>query len=237
MSAWKPKRFWKEVSVTPCEGGFTVMLDTRQARTPGKLPLVLPTEAMARAVAAEWAAQVGTLKPETMPVTASANSALEKVAPQKDEVVAMLAAYGGSDLLCYRATFPEALVARQAQAWDPLLNWAATHLGARLIVTAGVMHVAQDPLVLQALQARVAALTPFQIAAFHDLVALSGSLILAFAVTEGRLSAADAWAVSRIDEDWQVEQWGRDDEAEALAESRRRAFHHAATFWQAALPN
>jgi len=237
MSAWKPKRFWKEVTVAPCEGGFTVMLDARQARTPGKLPLVLPTEDMARAVAAEWAAQEGALKPETMPFTASANSALEKVALQKDEVVAMLAAYGGSDLLCYRATFPEALVDRQAQTWDPLLQWAAERLSAQLTVTSGVMPVAQDAKVLAGLAGRIAALTPFQIAAFHDLVALSGSLILAFAVTEGRLSPAEAWAASRIDEDWQAEQWGRDDEAEALSESRRWAFHQAATFWQVALPN
>jgi chaperone required for assembly of F1-ATPase len=237
VSAWKPKRFWKSVSVAPVAGGFSVLLDARPARTPGKLPLVLPTEAMARAVAAEWEAQEGLLKPETMPFTRSANSALEKVAPQRAEVVAMLAAYGGSDLLCYRATGPEALAARQAQAWDPLLDWAAQDLQAPLKVTIGVMPVAQAPQALDRLHALVAEFSDFQIAAFHDLVALSGSLILAFATVRGRVSPDEAWAFSRIDETWQAELWGVDDEAASLTESKRQAFAHAVSFWAVSLPN
>ena len=237
MSAWKPKRFWKTVTVAPVEGGFSIMLDARPAKTPGKLPLIRPTEALARAVAAEWEAQVGQVKPETMPFTRSANSALEKVAPQKAEVVAMLAAYGGSDLLCYRATGPQELIARQAAAWDPILDWAAQDLQAPLRVTSGVMPVAQDPEILARLHDMVAGFDSFQIAAFHDLVAISGSLILALAVIRGRISPQDAWAFSRIDETWQAELWGVDDEAALLTESKRQAFLQAFSFWTILLPN
>lgn len=237
MSAWTPKRFWKTATAVACDGGYTVMLDTRQVKTPGKLPLVLPSLGLARAVAAEWDAQQGPLKPDTMPFTRGANSAMEKVAPQFDEVVGLLAAYGGTDLLCYRATGPQELIARQAAAWDPLLHWAATTLNAPLLATQGIVHIAQTPETTDHLHAMVAALTPFQIAAFHDLVALSGSLILALAVTHGRLTPAEAWDISRIDETYQAELWGVDEDAAALAASKRRDFHQAAAFWTLCAPD
>ena len=236
MSAWKPKRFWKAVTVEPCDGGFAIHLDARPARTPGKQPLVVPTKGLAQAIAVEWDAQHGPLRPETMPFTRAANSAIEKVAPQFAEVVGLLAAYGGTDLLCYRATGPQELIARQTAGWDPLLIWAATTLGAPLIVTSGVIHVAQPPASTTALHDLTAALTPFQIAAFHDLVALSGSLILAFAVSHGRLSPDQAWLLSRIDVVWQAELWGIDDDAAALAAAKRLDFHQAAAFWALCSP-
>lgn len=231
MSAWKAKRFWKSAAVEPVEGGFTVKLDGRAVKTPAKTPLVVPTPDLAHAIAAEWDAQQGEVRPDTMPFTRAANSALDKVAPQFDEVVAMLAEYGGSDLLCYRATGPAALVDRQAAAWDPLLAWAQTALDAPLIATAGVMHIAQDDVVLQRLHAHVARLSPFQIAAFHDLVAISGSLILALAVIGGRLTADEAWILSRIDESWQNEQWGVDEDAAEIEATKRAAFEQAARFF------
>lgn len=231
MAGWVAKRFWSEASVTPVETGFAVRLDGRPVKTPAKAPLVLPTRPLAEAVAAEWHAQEGVIRPETMPFTRSANSALDKVAPQFDEVAAMLAEYGGSDLLCYRATAPEALVLRQATGWDPLLDWAAEALGAPLAVTQGVIHVPQDEISLQRLAQRVRAQGAFHLAGFHDLVAISGSLVLALAVTEGRLSPAEAWALSRIDETWQAEVWGVDDEAASLEATKRDAFHHAARFY------
>jgi chaperone required for assembly of F1-ATPase len=231
MSGWAAKRFWTEALAEPCDGGFTVRLDTKPVRTPLKSPLVLPTAAMARAVADEWQAQAGKIDPGTMPCTRAANSAIDKVAPQFDEVVAMLAAYGGTDLLCYRATGPEALIARQAAAWNPLLDWAATALGAPLNATVGVMHVPQPDSSLAALTGQVARLTPFQLAAFHDLVAISGSLVLALAVIHGRLSAEQAWTLSRIDEDWQAELWGEDEDATALAALKRAAFLQADRFF------
>ena len=231
MSAWKAKRFWKEARAEACEGGFTVRLDGRPVKTPAKVPLVVPTVAMAEAIAAEWDAQQGEVKPDTMPVTRAANSAIDKIVPQRAAVVEIVAAYGGSDLLCYRAAGPEALVARQAEGWDPVLEWAEEALGVRLAVTTGVMHVAQDADGLARLAARVDAFDPFRLAAFHDLVAISGSLVLALAVTEGRLAAEEAWALSRIDEHWQVEQWGEDEEAAASEAARHEGFVAAARFF------
>ncbi len=236
MSNWKPKRFWKAVTVVPCDGGFAVHLDARPARTPGKLPLVVPTEALARAISAEWQAQQGPVRPDTMPFTRAANSAIEKVAPQFDEVVGVLAAYGATDLLCYRATGPQELITRQAVAWDPLLKWAATELQAPLVVTHGVIPVDQPAASTRRLHDLTAALTPFQIAAFHDLVALSGSLILAFAVTRGRLTPTEAWALGRIDEVYQAELWGIDDDAEALAAAKCADFLQATAFWTFCAP-
>jgi len=227
MSDWKAKRFWTAASVVPMESGFAVALDGRPVKTPAKRPLQVPTRAMAQAIAAEWAAQDGLIKPLSMPVTRTANAAIDKVAVQHAEVAQMLAAYGDSDLLCYRADAPEELVARQAEQWDPMLEWAAQALGARLLPRTGVMHLPQDPQAIAALQRQTHALDAFDLAAFHDLVSLSGSLVLGFAAVRDALPAADLWEISRLDELWQIEQWGVDDDAAALAESKREAFLHA----------
>ena len=232
MSGWTAKRFWKEALVDRVDGGYAVRLDGRPVKTPAKTPLVLPTEQMAQAVAAEWDAQTGKVRPETMPFTRAANAALDKVTPQFDEVVGLLAAYGETDLLCYRAIGPVELVARQAQAWDPLLDWVATAQGAPLLATAGVIHIAQPEPSLARLTARVAGLTPFQLTGFHDLVAISGSLVLALAVTDERLDAAEAWRLSRLDEHWQAELWGRDDEADASEAVRYAGFLQAERFYR-----
>lgn len=229
--SWTPKRFWKTATVAAEGEGFTVLLDTRKVKTPAKAPLVVPTEGLARLIAAEWDAQQGTVKPETMPATRMANSAIDKVVPQYDEVAALLAAYGETDHLCYRAEKPAALIDRQKAAWDPLLNWAAEVLKAPLHTGHGVIHIAQPPESLAALHGQVRALGNFRLAAFHDLVSLSGSLILAFAVAKGRLDPQTAWEISRIDEVWQIEQWGEDEEAAELTEAKRLAFHEAARFF------
>lgn len=231
MSAWKAKRFWTRAEAAPCEGGFTVRLDGRAVKTPAKAALVVPTMAMAEAIAAEWDAQTGEVKPATMPVTRAANSAIDKITAQRGEVVEIIAAYGATDLLCYRAVAPVALTLRQAEGWDPVLDWADRALGARLVVTAGVVHVAQPSDALARLTARVAGMTEFQLAGLHDLVAISGSLVLALAVTEGRLTEDEAWALSRIDETWQIEQWGADEEAAELEAFRRVAFGEASRFY------
>ena len=149
MSAWRAKRFWKQATAEACDGGFTVRLDGRTVKTPAKRPLVVPTLAMAQAIAVEWDAQQGAVKPETMPVTRAANSALDKVAEQFDEVADLLIAYGGSDLLCYRATGPEGLVERQAAGWTPLLDWAAQDLSAPLTVTHGIVHVDAEGAIIE----------------------------------------------------------------------------------------
>jgi chaperone required for assembly of F1-ATPase len=231
MSAWKAKRFWQAATAEACEGGFTVRLDGRAVKTPARRALVLPTLAMAKVIAAEWDAQQGLVKPDTMPATRAANSALDKVAEQFDEVAGLLAAYGETDLLCYRATGPAALVARQADGWDPLLAWCDTTLQAPLTATAGVMHIDQPAASVAVLRDLVHGFTPFQLAAVHDLIAISGSLVLALAVTRGRLTVEQAWDLSRIDETWQNEQWGVDDEAAALESLKHHALLEAARFY------
>lgn len=229
-AGWTIRRFWREARVEPVPGGFAVMLDGRQVRTPGKAGLILPTRALAQWVAEEWDAQEGEIRPATMPATRTANSAIDTVARHRADVVADLSAYGGSDLLCYRAERPPELRARQAAGWDPLLAWAAARFGAVLRAGDGVMPVRQDAEALAALGAEVARQDDFELAAFHDLVVLSGSLVIALSVVEGARSQEEAWSLSRIDESWQVEQWGEDEEA-AEAERRKRAdFLHAARF-------
>lgn len=231
MSGWKAKRFWKETTVAEAEGGFTVLLDGRGVKTPAKTPLVVPTRALAKEIAQEWAAQEGEINPLIMPVTRGANAALDKVATQHDEVAALIADYGGTDLLCYRADNPEELIARQAALWNPLLDWAEQELDARLSVGQGVMYVAQDAAVLERLHARVRAMTAFELAAFHDLVGLSGSLILGFAAVHDLRPIEDLWALSRVDETWQAEQWGEDEEAAEAAEVKKLAFVQAKRFF------
>lgn len=228
MSDWAPKRFWKAAEVSEAEGGLTILLDGRPVRTPAKAPLILPTRAFAEAVAAEWQAQGDKIRPATMPMTRFANSAIDKVTPQFAEVADMLAAYGETDLLCHRADAPAELVARQAAIWDPALDWGADNLGARLIPTIGVMHRVQDPVALSRLRELTHAFDAFELAAFHDLVSLSGSLVLGFAVVRGFGAAETIWNASRLDETWQEEQWGVDDESAAQAAVKRQAFLDAA---------
>ncbi|MCE8510048.1 ATPase [Ruegeria pomeroyi] len=227
MSDWKPKRFWKQAAVAEMAEGYTVELDGRQVRTPAKEPLLLPTRALAEAIAAEWNAQEKEVDPTSMPYTRTANAAIDKVRIQHGEVADMLAAYGDSDLLCYRADSPAELTERQAQTWDPVLDWAAETLGARLLPIQGVMHQPQPSGALETLTRRVHALNPFQLAAFHDLVSLSGSLVLGFAAALNWREADEIWQISRLDETWQEEQWGPDEEARALAALKRMAFLHA----------
>lgn len=230
MADWAPKRFWTSAGVTGAEGGFAVALDGRPVKTPAKAPLVVPTRAMAEAIAAEWDAQGTLVDPRTMPVTRAANSAIDTVIPQRAEVQGMIAAYGESDLLCYRAETPPPLIARQAAAWDPLLAWAAQALDAPLRVTAGIVHVPQPPESLARLGARLDAVPDFELVALHDLVALSGSLVIGLAAAADVALAADLWRISRIDEEFQAEHWGEDEEAAEVAALKRNDFLQARRF-------
>lgn len=187
MTNWAARRFWKEAKGEQVADGWQVMLDTRPIRTPAGAALVVPTQPLAGAIASEWDAQEDIVDPRTMPMTRTANSAIDKVAPQKNAVVSILSDYGATDLLSYRADSPRALMMRQSQLWDPILEWADRELGARLAVTEGVMPVPQDGAALDRLTAPMLAMSAFQLAAFHDLVALSGSLVLAHATTQGSI--------------------------------------------------
>lgn len=227
---WTLKRFWTDVAVKPVEGGFAVTLDGRAMRTPGKAPFVVPTRAIAQQVAAEWQEQQGEVRPGTMPFTRSVNSAIDTLSQHRAFVVEDLSGYGGTDLVCYRAEEPLALRRRQESGWDPLVTWAGSRFGAHLATGLGIVHVAQPQEALQALAAEVARQDDYELSAFHDLVVLSGSLIIALAVIEGLHSPEEAWGLSRIDETWQIEQWGEDEEARAFADQKRAAFLHAARF-------
>jgi chaperone required for assembly of F1-ATPase len=231
MSDWKAKRFWKEAGVVEEEGGFGVRLDGRAVRTPAKAALIVPTRALAEAIAAEWNAQEGKIDPGTMPFTRSANAAIDKVARQKSEVAEMLAAYGDSDLVCYRATGPVELIEKQAAAWNPLLDWTESVLSAKLLVVEGVVHVPQDAAALARLRAHVDALDIWALTAFHDLVSLSGSLVIGFAALDGFYPVETLWNLSRVDETWQAEQWGSDEEAEEMAARKQSDFIHAKRFY------
>ncbi|SCZ73830.1 Chaperone required for the assembly of the F1-ATPase [Epibacterium ulvae] len=233
MAEWKQKRFWTTVSVEGEADGFSILLDGRRVKTPAKASLQVPSQRMAELIAAEWEAQEEVVNPNLMPNTRSANAAIDKVAIQHTEVADMLAGYGDSDLLCYRADSPAELVERQAAAWDPALHWAADVLGARLEPRAGVLHVPQDPEALNILSKRTHAFNNFELAAFHDLVSLSGSLVLGFAAALDWQPVDDVWSMSRIDENWQEEQWGVDEEAAETVALKKADFLHAKCFFDA----
>lgn len=224
-----PRRFYAEAGFSEDPDGFRLTLDGRPANTPARNPLRLPTRALAEKVAAEWAAQETEIDPARMPLTRLANTAIDGVAPRLDAVAADLCAYAGTDLVAYRAGDPERLVATQAAAWDPILDWARETFGARVILSEGVMHVTQPPATVQALSAAVSAVAdPFRLAGLHTLTTLTGSLLIALAVLRGRLTPAEAWAAAHVDETYQAEIWGRDAEAEARLAARRSEFEAAA---------
>lgn len=234
MSEWAPKRFYKDASVQPQDGGFAVRLDDRPIRTPGKRLFVLPSSEMAEAAAEEWRAQDKIIDPRTMPWTRSANSALDKVAGQRREVIGHLADYAATDLLFYRAEKPESLIERQDALWNPILEWATARFDARFRITAGVMPVEQNPGSVGTLVRTMEPMTDFQLTGFHDLVTLSGSFLIALAAIENLQNPEILWAVSRLDEAWQAELWGADEEASEAAERKRLAFRHAHDFYRTA---
>jgi len=215
------KRFWTEVSVGPDR---VVALDGRPVRTPGRAPLALPTDALAARVADEWRGVADTVDPRAMPLTGLANAAIDRIAADPAAFADGLARYGESDLLCYRADAPAELVARQAAAWDPPLAWAGARYDIGWTVATGIVHRAQPPATVARLGAAVAALDPFRLAACSPLVTITGSLVLGLALVEAAIAPDTAWAASRIDEDWQAEQWGEDPLAAAARADRRRGF-------------
>lgn len=212
------KRFWTKAEVIPTPGGFGLALDGRPMRLPGGRALSVPGQPMAAAVAAEWQGVADEFTWDSLPLTRLVGTAQDRIAPDPAPVAAALAAYGATDLLCYRAE-DSRLAARQAAAWDPLLDWAAETLEARLRVTIGVMPVAQEPAALAALHAAVAREDAWSLAALGIIVPALGSLVLGLALVGARLPVAGALAAARIDEAFQQEFWGVDAEADARAEA------------------
>jgi len=216
------KRFWKQADVVKVEDGYGVALDGRPVRTPARAALAVPGAALAEAIAAEWDAQGDTINPRAMPLTGLANAAIDRVAPDSAAFAARLAAYGESELIAYRADGPQGLLAAQAAAWDPWVDWFARRFDAALTLTTGIMHVAQPPETLARIRAAFAGFTPFQLAGLDPVVGITGSAVLALAVADGELDAVAAHDIAHVDARWQEEQWGRDPLAEK-AEAARRA--------------
>jgi chaperone required for assembly of F1-ATPase len=224
------KRFYKDAAVVPADCGWSIALDGRPVRTPARALLSLPTQRLAEAVADEWRGQGEDVNPASMPMTGLANAAIDHVAPNPADFADGVARYAQSDLLCYRADGPEALVARQAAAWDPLLDWARTRYDVAFAVTQGIIPVPQPDETLARLGAAVAALDPFTLTGLSTLVTLSGSLVCGLAVVEGSHDLDAVWQAAEIDEAWQVEQWGEDAEAAARSARRRADFAVAGAF-------
>ena len=217
----KPRRFYKAAAAGPLEGGFAVLLDGRGARTPAGARLLLPAPGLAEVVAAEWAAQGERIEFHRMGATRLAFTAIDRTAIAHDAVAAEVAAYAGSDLLCYRAEAPSALVEREADAWDPWLSWSAAALGVALTPAFGIAPVAQDPAALARVEAMAIAMDDFTLSGVAYAAALYGSAVLALAVAGGALDALEAFALSRVDEAFQEAQWGVDAEAAARTEAMR----------------
>lgn len=207
------KRLYKDARVAPHAAGTAILLDGRPARTPRRNDLVVPSPALAQAIAAEWAGQSDTVRPHTMPMTRLAATTLDVVAAERARIAEDVAGYAGTDLVCYRAHEPADLVQRQVLQWQPLVDWVMARFDAPLKVTVGVVPVAQPEATLRALRRAVEVRDDWRLAALASATAATGSLVIALAMAEGRLTPDDAWHASQLDEGYQIEQWGEDPEA------------------------
>lgn len=211
-----PRRFYERAGFAEAQGAFGILLDDRPVMTPARRKLAAPTRPLAEAIAAEWEAQRDVINPANMPLTRLANTIIDGVADTTTAVVAEVAKYLGSDLVCYRASSPDGLVERQSKAWDPVVAWARETLGARFMLAEGMAFTMQPEAALSAARAALPH-DPWRLGALHAITTLTGSALIALCVLHGRLSVDEAWAAAHVDEDWNMEFWGRD----ALALERR----------------
>jgi chaperone required for assembly of F1-ATPase len=224
------KRFWKTAAVVEAEDGFSLALDGRPLKTPARATLLVPSRALAEEIAQEWRDCGEEIDPRAMPLTGLANAAIDRVAPDRDSFANTLARYAEADLFCYRAEYPPSLAARQAEIWDPLLGWARRRFVVDFAVGTGILHFDQPPATVERLAHALAALDPFRLAAVSPLVTIGGSLVAALGVVEGAIAIDVAIAAVSLDEQWQIEQWGADDEAVAVLEARAADLRAAARF-------
>ena len=206
------KRFYQAAEVTSAGGGYGVALDGKPLRTPAKVELVVPSRALAEAIAAEWRDQGEEIKLDALPLTRLTSTGIDLVTPRRAEVGAEVARYAGTDLVCYRAGHPPELARRQHAAWQPLIDWATMRYDAALEVTVGVVPIAQPVRSLRAFAAAVGAYPPLELAALHLATAACGSLVVALALVEGRLDAEQAFNTAQLDESFEIELWGEDAE-------------------------
>lgn len=224
------KRFYKNVSIGETAGGFAVLLDGKAVKTPATKPLMLPNFAIVAKVAEEWNGQGERIDPATMPLTRLAHVAIDAVADAPEPVIGEIVKYAGTDLLFYRAGEPEGLIAAQNEKWNPIIDWAGETLNARFVLAEGIVHVPQSATALAAVRKRALALPrPFALAAAASATNLSGSALIALALSAGVLAADEAWVAAHVDEDWNIRQWGEDTEVAARRIARRAEFDAAAT--------
>ena len=221
------RRFYKSAAATPDHG---VALDGRAVKTPGKAPLIVPTAALAEAIAAEWQGQGETINPAAMFLTKLANTAIDRVHPDRARIIAEMVAFANSDVVCYRADRPPELVALQKAAWDPVLAWARTAMDAGFTFTTGVTHVSQSPETLRAVERHFDVADSFRLTALHNMMTLTGSALIAAMAGAGALDGDAAWAAAHVDEDYQISNWGQDEEAAAKRALRAREFHDCLRF-------
>ncbi|MEL6289412.1 MAG: ATP12 family protein [Pseudomonadota bacterium] len=225
-----PKRIFETAAAAETDGGFALELDGRRVRTPARHVLMVPSRALADAVAAEWNAQGEHVDFQAMPLTRLSNTALDNVRGREATIVEEIIGFAASDLTCYRAERPESLIAAQQNGWDPVHAWIAERFGTRPIIVAGIMHADQPASLLDALRDVLAAADPFILTATHNFTTLTGSAFLGVGLLGARFSPTDAWACAHIDEDWQAERWGHDAEAAARRRYREGEFTSAYRF-------
>jgi len=224
------KRFWKSVEVEREGEEWDVRLDGRPVRTPARVPLIVPTKALADAIAGEWRSVEEVVDPRAMPLTGMANAAIDRVAPDPAAFVGGLVRYAEADLACYRSSWPPELVTRQSDAWNVLLAWARRRYDVDFSTTSGLTHVPQPLATVERLAHSVAALNSFQLAGLSPLVTIGGSLIAGLAILEKAITPEQGWEAVTIDERWQLEQWGTDTEAQTALDNRERDFFAATRF-------
>ena len=228
------KRFWKKATVVEVSGGYGIELDGQRVQTPSKLPLIVVFRVIADAIASEWMAQVNLVNPSAMPATRMANSVIDKVILNQNAIIEMLTEYSGSDLLCYRATSPQSLIDAQGIVWDPLLDWSAKKNLAPMNVASGIMHVEQPVTSIDVYRSKLKEMNPYQLAGVHDLITISGSVIISMALISNHFSIDEAWTAASVDEIWQEKQWGSDAEAKEARAKKHLDFEFAFNFWKSA---
>ncbi len=225
-----PKRIYEVAEAIAEDDGFAIQLDRRSVRTPARNLLIVPTRDLADAIVDEWMAQGEHVDQQSMPMTRFANTAIDNVRGREDEIVDEITAFAGNDLLCYRGETPDSLVKVQAEAWDPVLEWAKGTFDAHFVLAVGVIHVPQKDATVEAMRAAIAAYDPFCLTGLHNMTTLSGSAILGLAVAHGFLEHDEAWTRAHVDEDWQISRWGADVEAQERRAYRGGEFHSAYRF-------
>ncbi|TDQ83810.1 chaperone required for assembly of F1-ATPase [Dongia mobilis] len=213
MSQPALRRFYKQATSVPCGQGHRIELDGKALHSPAKHELILPGRALAAAIAEEWARQGEKLAPHTMSLMQLAATAIDRVAPERPRVVDEVVGYAGTDLVCYRAAEPPALAVRQAQAWDPLIDWLRRRYDVSLVATTGIVAVAQPEATLEALRRVVAGMDHFTLAALASMTGAAGSLVIALALAGGEITPEEAAHAAQLDELFQAERWGEDKEA------------------------